>query len=85
MNIGPVVNTLCHFRLYYKSEVISMRNFIVRGPEGSCNEIQADNLDQAMSQVKQRNPGKMVAADASEVIYVCQPNEDETACQTRLK
>lgn len=62
-----------------------MENFIVRGPEQACNEIQADNLDQAISQVKGRFPGKMVAADASGVIYVCQPNEDETACQMRFR
>ena len=62
-----------------------MGRFVVRGPENACNEIQADNLDQAMNQIKQRYPGQMVAADASEVIYVCQPNEDETACQLRLQ
>lgn len=62
-----------------------MTKFVVKGPENSCNEIQADNLDQAINQVKQRHPSQMVAADASEVIYVCQPNEDETACQLRLK
>lgn len=62
-----------------------MSRFVVRGPENACNEIQADNLDQALHQIKQRYPGKMVAADATEVIYVCQPSEDETACQMRLK
>lgn len=62
-----------------------MGRFTVRGPENSCNEIQADNLDQAMNQVKQRYPGKMVAADAADVIYVCHPNEDETACQLKFK
>ncbi|RYD06934.1 hypothetical protein N752_02040 [Desulforamulus aquiferis] len=64
---------------------LQMDRFIVRGPEQACNEIQADNMDQAINQVKQRFPGKMVAADASGVIYVCQPNEDETACQMKYK
>ncbi|WP_066638947.1 hypothetical protein [Desulfolucanica intricata] len=62
-----------------------MNKFIVKGPGKACNEINADNLDQALQQVRQRYPEKMVAADASEVIYVCQPNEDETACQMKLK
>jgi hypothetical protein len=67
-------------------EVSSLsRRFTVRGPGQACNEIQANDLDQAIQQVKQHHPDKMVAADATEIIYVCQANEDETACQMKLK
>ncbi|MTI79596.1 MAG: hypothetical protein FH758_01750 [Firmicutes bacterium] len=62
-----------------------MSNFTVKGPGKNCNEVQADNLDQAIDQTRQKFPGKMVAADANETIYVCQPNEDETSCQMKLK
>ncbi|MEG6615610.1 hypothetical protein V6C27_04110 [Peptococcaceae bacterium 1198_IL3148] len=60
------------------------KRFTVRGPGSTCTEIQAGDLEQAIQQVKQHHPNKMVAADATEVIYVCNANEEETACQMKL-
>ncbi|MBO8138581.1 MAG: hypothetical protein H0Z40_10675 [Desulfotomaculum sp.] len=62
-----------------------MGKYTVRGPGRNCSGIQADNLDQAVEQTRQKYPGKMVAADASEVIYVCQPNEEEISCQMKYR
>lgn len=61
-----------------------MDKYVVRGPGRNCDEIQADGLDQAIQRVKQQHPAKTVTADATEVIYVCDSNEDETSCQMKL-
>ncbi|WP_347488327.1 hypothetical protein [Desulfoscipio sp. XC116] len=61
-----------------------MNKFIVRGPGMRCNEITANNLDEALNMAQSQNPGKQVAADAAEVIYVCESGEDPDSCQLRL-
>ncbi|MDA8097674.1 MAG: hypothetical protein C4575_11590 [Desulforudis sp.] len=62
-----------------------MRKFIIRGPGDACEEIKAESLDQAIIRAKQHHPNKHVSADASEVLYVCNPGEDPTICQNRLR
>ncbi|WP_031514638.1 hypothetical protein [Desulfofalx alkaliphila] len=61
-----------------------MQKYVVRGPGRNCEEIQADNLQRAVQRVQQMHPQNTVTADATEVIYVCQPNENETTCQMKL-
>ncbi|AGL02969.1 hypothetical protein [Desulfoscipio gibsoniae] len=61
-----------------------MDKFTVRGPGMKCNEITANNLDEALDMAQSHNPGKQVAADAMEVIYVCESGENPDSCQLRL-
>lgn len=61
-----------------------MPKFTVRGPGRNCNEFNAGSLDEAMERVKSQYPGKNIAADATEVIYVCDSAQDLEACQTNL-
>lgn len=62
-----------------------MTKYTVKGPAGECEEINATSLDEALGKVKRRYPGKQVAADAAEVIYVCNSTENPEACQARLQ
>ncbi|MEW6725663.1 hypothetical protein ACP3TJ_01055 [Desulforudis sp. 1088] len=62
-----------------------MRKFTVKGPGRSCDEIVASSLDEALAKARSRHPGKEVAADATEVIYVCDSREDLEACRARLQ
>jgi hypothetical protein len=62
-----------------------VHKYIVRGPGDTCEEITAETLDQAVFRAKQHHPDKQVSADATEVLYVCNPGEDPTTCQNRLR
>lgn len=62
-----------------------MRRYTVKGPGRACEEISAATLDQAINRAKEHNPDKQIEPDAADNIYVCEPGEDPTACQMRLK
>lgn len=61
-----------------------MHRFTVKGPGRACDEITAVGLDDAMQKAQDRYPGKNIAADATEVLYVCEIGEDHDTCQSRL-
>ncbi|MFZ5647697.1 MAG: hypothetical protein ACOY30_08790 [Bacillota bacterium] len=61
-----------------------MIKYTIRGPGDACEEVNAANLDDALSKARARYPDKQIAADAAEVIYVCEKAEVPEACQSRL-